>query len=152
MLDAVFRRTSYTRERLDARLDLLGPPQVVAANTYMNNNIVGDAKLSVGDAALAFDPLAGQGSFAALDAGIRAAEAVAEYFRAGVQPLQNYAQQEHLRFERYLTDRTTYYRLEQRWLHSPFWKRRHADVPRDAIRLNGARVEFAHRKPSTVRG
>jgi flavin-dependent dehydrogenase len=131
MLHALLHRASHTRERLDDRLDLLGPPQVVAANTYINDRIVEDAKLFVGDAALAIDPLAGQGSFAALDAGIRAAEAVGEYFRAGIQPLYDYSREERRRFERYLADRTAYYRLEQRWPHSPFWKRRHADIARN---------------------
>jgi hypothetical protein len=94
MLHALLDRASHTRERLHGRLDLLRPPQVVAANTYINNRMVDDAKLFVGDAALAIDPLAGQGSFAALDAGICAAEAVGEYFRAGIQPLYDYAREE----------------------------------------------------------
>jgi flavin-dependent dehydrogenase len=138
MLHALLDRASHTRERLHGRLDLLRPPQVVAANTYINNRMVDDAKLFVGDAALAIDPLAGQGSFAALDAGIRAAEAVGEYFRAGIQPLYDYAREEHLRFEQYLADRAAYYRLEQRWPHSPFWKRRHADVAHDAMTSNSS--------------
>jgi flavin-dependent dehydrogenase len=138
MLNASLRRASHTRERLDDRLDLLRPPQVVAANTYMNDRMVDDAKLFVGDAALAIDPLAGQGSFAALDAGIRAAEAVGEYFRAGIQPLYDYTQDERLRFEQYLADRAAYYRLEQRWPYSPFWKRRHADTARSAKRSNSS--------------
>jgi flavin-dependent dehydrogenase len=98
---------------------------VVAANTYINNQLIGDAKLAVGDAALALDPLAGQGSLAAIDGAIRAARAISEYFRAGTQALQRYADQEQLRSERFLADRTAYYRMEQRWPHSPFWNRRY---------------------------
>lgn len=125
MLNALLGRAPSTRERLGRRPELIAPVHVVSANTYMNDKLIGDAKLAVGDSASAFDPLAGQGSFAALSGGIRAAKAIAEYFRIGGDALQRYADQERLRFAQFLADRTAYYRMEPRWPHSRFWMRRH---------------------------
>jgi flavin-dependent dehydrogenase len=79
----------------------------------------------VGDAAVAMDPLSGQGSFAALTCGIRAANAFAEYRRGGIQALQDYAQEQQRRLSQILMAQASYYRMERRWTDSPFWQRRH---------------------------
>ena len=124
VLRAFLERAPHTRERLNSHLDLLAPVTVVAANTSMNSHVIGDAKLAVGDAVLAIDPLAGQGSFAALDGGIRAARAIDAYFAGRDDALQRYADDERVRFGRYMSDRAAYYGMERRWPHSVFWRRR----------------------------
>jgi flavin-dependent dehydrogenase len=128
MLSASLAGAPSTRARLGHRLELLGPAQVVAANTYASDMLVDHGKLVVGDVASAVDPLAGQGSFAALAGGIRAAGAIDGYFRQGMEALQHYADDERRRFAQMLADRTAYYRMERRWPESCFWRRRQVDV------------------------
>jgi flavin-dependent dehydrogenase len=123
----------HTRERLGGRLVLAGSPQIVPANTYLHSDIVADGRLAVGEASLAFDPLAGQGSHAALAGALRAAEAIHACHESGPAALHRYAADEHMRFNQLRAQRTACYRLERRWPSAPFWQRRHAE-PRLAIR------------------
>jgi flavin-dependent dehydrogenase len=84
----------------------------------------GSGWLAVGDAAIAFDPLASQGIIKALDHGRRAAASISAYFRGEDSSLERFAL--HLKHEYavFQATRTHYYRLEQRWPQSIFWKRR----------------------------
>ena len=85
---------------------------------------VGLGWLAVGDAAMAFDPLASQGIAKALNHGSRAASAIFAHFRRDELSLMRFA--EHLRRE-YVDLRFTraqYYQLESRWPRSTFWRRR----------------------------
>jgi len=125
MLTSLLRHARHTKERLAGELNFLAVPIVVAANTYRSENIAHCGKLMVGDAALAIDPLSGQGTYAALDSGIRAAEAISAYHKIGSKALLDYARDEYQLFNELLVQRSAYYRLEQRWRNSPFWTRRH---------------------------
>lgn len=90
-------RAPRTRERLGTALDFSAPPTTVAADTYFGGRIADDALLAVGDTAMALDPLSGQGSFASLEGGIRAAEAIDAFLSKG-EGLQEYADRERRRF------------------------------------------------------
>ena len=138
-LGALLSAAPHTCERLGCRMAFCLPVRIVAANTYMTGRVIDDSRLAVGDAAQAVDPLAGQGSFAALDGGIRAANAIFEYFHKGAASLRRYAQQEWRRFDELLVARSAYYRIERRWPQSPFWLRRQADISRSSIR---SRTDF----------
>jgi flavin-dependent dehydrogenase len=70
------------------------------------------------------DPLSGQGSFASLEGGVRAAEAIDAFLNKG-EGLQGYADRERRWFAQALIQRSAYYRMERRWSDSPFWRRRH---------------------------
>ena len=82
--------------------------------------VAGESWLTVGDAAAAHDPIAGQGILWALESGIAGAEAILTS-TAGA-----YATAIGERFERYLATRAAYYGLEDRWPDAPFWRRRRA--------------------------
>lgn len=65
------------------------------ANVTRPTQVVGEAWLAVGDAALSFDPLSSQGIFFALYSGIRGAEAIAKCLQNPIQRsiyLQQYTQ------------------------------------------------------------
>jgi flavin-dependent dehydrogenase len=85
----------------------------------------GEGWLAVGDAALAFDPLASQGIAKALDHGTRAAAQIASYLAGDGAALERFALQLRSDYAAYEKTRTGYYRLEARWPQSPFWQRRH---------------------------
>lgn len=86
----------------------------------------GPGWVAVGDAALAHDPLSGQGLVHALLTGMRGAEAL----RRG--ETTTYANARARECNLYLRARRDVYRLETRWARSPFWRRRREpaeDIP-----------------------
>lgn len=81
--------------------------------------------LAVGDAALAFDPLSSQGILKALRSGLAAAAAIARDREGRRGVLAEHADQDRRELRRYLDLWRGYYRQENRWPDSPFWKPRH---------------------------
>ncbi len=121
---AQVRQTEHTWRRLQ-KAEPLGPPSAYAAHTQQMSSIVGDNWLAVGDAASTFDPLSSQGIYKALNSGIFASYAILDAFKGQPAGLERYAALQGHEFQQYLTNRTAYYALEQRWPDSRFWKRRH---------------------------
>ena len=83
----------------------------------------GPGWLAVGDAALAFDPLAGQGVYRALLTATDVAPALRGSRGDGLA-LAAYADSTTRDFDRFLVDRSRHYKQEQRWPGSVFWRRR----------------------------
>jgi flavin-dependent dehydrogenase len=129
MLASLLNHAPHTCQRLGGRLNFRAAPKIVSANTYSSKRPVDDAKLMVGDAAVAMDPLSGQGSFAALTGGIRAAAAIAAHSCLGAEALESYEDQERWRFNQILAALSSYYRMERRWPDPPFWRRRQETGP-----------------------
>ena len=86
----------------------------------------GDHWLAVGDAASRFDPLSSQGITKALRSGVFASYAIGDLLTrdddAGLSRYRRYVLEE---FRSYQEVRAKYYREEQRWPASEFWRRRH---------------------------
>jgi flavin-dependent dehydrogenase len=87
---------------------------------------MGDGWLAVGDAAFAFDPLSSQGILTSLYTGMKAGEALIEHLSGNSDALANYGYRLAMIYNAYLRNRSTYYRLEERWAERPFWRRRRA--------------------------
>jgi flavin-dependent dehydrogenase len=120
-----FRHTKHTSRRVN-RLVLASGPLVVAANSSQIDRVAADNWLAVGDAAMAFDPLSGQGISKALDSGVKAADAIHAYFSGRKSSsFDGYAGAIKKGFDNYLVMRSNYYQREMRWPESPFWQRRH---------------------------
>ena len=87
----------------------------------------GDYWLAVGDSASRFDPLSSQGIVKALRSGIFASYAIGDLLTrdddSGLRRYRRYVLEE---FKSYTEVRAKYYREEQRWPASEFWRRRHA--------------------------
>jgi flavin-dependent dehydrogenase len=101
--------------------------KIVSAASLIRRPVCGIDWLAVGDAALAFDPLSGQGVYSALKWGILSAEAVIARFEGSSGSLAEYPGCVESEFSSYLRTRRTFYRMEQRWAQSPFWRRRHEE-------------------------
>jgi flavin-dependent dehydrogenase len=80
--------------------------------------------LAVGDAAAAFDPLSSQGILKALRSGLRAGEAIAADHAGEPGALGGHRARTAEELASYLDLRASYYRIENRWPESPFWRRR----------------------------
>lgn len=95
-----------------------------SAPSYCLDQISGRHWLAIGDAASCWDPITSQGIVKAMASGISAAQFMVgelsqQQFTAGVQ-------QTH---QRYMAVREQFYRLEQRWPESLFWKKQQGWKP-----------------------
>ena len=100
---------------------------VRSARSQLLSPLCGLGWHAVGDAAMAFDPLASQGISKALDHGKRAASSIAAYLSGDALSLVRLALQLNQEYAAYRAMRADYYRIEMRWPQSVFWKRRHEE-------------------------
>jgi len=107
--ELVFAQEPALRDARGARLD---PP-------------IGEGWVACGDAALSFDPIAGQGLFNALYTGMTAAEAV-RTMRDGALPSGYAAELDKVAAICDARRREHYWR-ERRWSERPFWRMRHEE-------------------------
>jgi len=91
----------------------------------------GECWLAVGDSASRFDPLSSQGILKAMRGGIFASYAIgSSLLRDDDSDLRRYRRYVTEEFKSYCEVRTKYYREEQRWPNSKFWRRRHKAATR----------------------
>ena len=101
-----------------------GPVVKSAASQHLDT-VHGANWLAAGDAALALDPLSGQGILAALRSGIFAAYAAGDLLSKGDESgLPRYRHFIESMRDGYYRSRMRYYGEEQRWPRSEFWQRR----------------------------
>jgi flavin-dependent dehydrogenase len=125
--------TRHTRSRLTGAKPL-GEPMVQAAYSHRLEQMSGDGWIAVGDAAMTYDPLSSLGIFKGLRSGIVAAYAIGDQL-AGRDGFIKYNGVLAGEFEGYLQTRMDFYRQEQRWPDSPFWRRRFDQISLDPDHL-----------------
>jgi flavin-dependent dehydrogenase len=101
-----------------------GEAGFTAAHGTVLSHGSGEGWLAVGDAALAFDPLAAQGLFNALYTGLAGAAAAAGYCSGDTDAFADYATAIGRIRGHYESNRLLWYGLEGRWPNAPFWQRR----------------------------
>src|SRR5207247_1983896 len=99
-------------------------PFIVPANSSRLDRVTNGNWLAIGDAAMAFDPLSGQGVYKALESALRSAKLIREYWTGNKSALRDYAAAVEKDFNDYLLMRGNSYAMEQRWPESVFWQRR----------------------------
>ncbi len=129
-LDALLQHAPLTRERVSAAGSAALPTaQLRPAHTSRLTAVIGPRWLAVGEAAIAFDPLASYGITAALGAGFYAGAAVADALAGDRQAFHLYARLVDRTFAQYLVMLHDRYAVERRWPTSPFWRRRQQTSP-----------------------
>jgi flavin-dependent dehydrogenase len=98
--------------------------RVVSAASVLRRPVTGPNWIVAGDAALAFDPLSGQGIYKTIETGLRSAAAVARAFEGDTSGLAEYESWVVEGFRSYLAERHQFYRSVKRWPLSLFWQRR----------------------------
>lgn len=111
-------------------------PRGVAASGGELDRFCGAGWMACGDAALSFDPLAGQGLFNAVSTGIGAARAIIECGNGDGHSLNRYSRKLKTVRQTYLSRRRSFYLQEQRWPNSPFWKDCRAAVLKDIAKMD----------------
>lgn len=102
-----------------------------AASTHRLDHFRGPGWLSVGDAALGFDPLSSGGISFALRSALFAARALADALAGDPAGLAAYDGFLEAELEGYLAARDDYYGREGRFRAAPFWRRRQRPVTLD---------------------
>ncbi|MBB5803044.1 flavin-dependent dehydrogenase [Saccharothrix ecbatanensis] len=126
---AALERTRHVAARV-AGGSRIGPLEVrSAASGVLSDADVTGRWLAIGDAAMAVDPLSGSGVERALRTGYAGGEAMSHWLVADDGPPSDHRATLDHELTEYLAARADYYRLEQRWADSPFWRRRNAPAP-----------------------
>ncbi len=115
--------TKHTQSRVE-HLVLAGGPFIVPTNSSRLDQVTNGNWLAIGDAAMACDPLSGQGVYKALASALRSAQSIQEYWTGDKSALRGYAAAVEKDFDSYLLMRENVYAREQRWHESVFWRRR----------------------------
>lgn len=99
------------------RFELVEAPRLARAHSGRFQRFAGPNWLAVGDAAMTFDPISGQGSAKALVSAQQAVQAIlfVRDYQADCEQL----------WKNYLHERRAIYREEMRWGNHRFWSRRH---------------------------
>ena len=121
--DELLQLAPHTFERASCR-HLPPPFHIVSAASVIHQPVTGPDWVAIGDAALAFDPLSGQGVFKSIDTGIRCCSAIARYFDGDSSALAEYGSWVKETYQSYLATRARFYGSVTRWPGSRFWKRR----------------------------
>ena len=125
-----------------------GTLTVRSTNSRLLDPVFGEDWLAVGDAASRFDPLSSQGIVKALRSGIFASYAIGDLLLRGDHAaMRRYRRFVTEEFRSYLQTRLKYYRQEQRWPDSEFWRRRHSEPPLlrqrvEALEMGAVREEL----------
>ena len=119
------KQAPLTFERA-GRLPIPPPFQIVSAASVIRRPVTGPGWMAIGDAALAFDPLSGQGILKSIETGVRSSSAIARHFDGDSGALAEYESWVNETYQSYLSLRTQFYRSVQRWPESRFWQRRAA--------------------------
>ncbi|WMT79381.1 hypothetical protein [Bradyrhizobium sp. Ash2021] len=101
-----------------------GERSYCAQGTWLET-AAGEDWLAVGDAALAFDPIAAQGLFNAMYLGLATAEAAERWFEGESDALAEYASEVARTRDIYVDNSAAWYRQETSWADRRFWANRH---------------------------
>lgn len=105
----------------------VGEPHARTSTTVLGGEVAGDDWLRVGDAAMAVDPLSGNGIFQALSSALQAPAVVAtlrhDPEHGGLARRFHQQRIEHL-FHRFARIGRDFYAQESRWSDAPFWAAR----------------------------
>lgn len=123
--DELLQLAPLTFERAGGRPIPL-PSQIVSAASVVRCPVAGLDWMAIGDAALAFDPLSGQGVFKSIETGVRCASVIARYFDGDSSAPAEYETWVNETYQSYLSTRAQFYSSVVRWPGSLFWERRAA--------------------------
>src|SRR5262249_18484069 len=101
---------------------------VRSARSQRTEPACGDGWVAVGDAAMAFDPMASQGIAKAPAHARPRAAGIAAYLAGDASILHGFAHELDQEYSAYRAKRAAYYRGETRWPDAVFWRRRHVEA------------------------
>ena len=100
---------------------------VRTASPIRRASVIGDDFLNLGDAAMALDPLSGNGIFYAIGSAVSAVPVIATLFlekKNKQAAFDFYNERINVIFEEACRTAQEFYKSEEQWVHEPFWKAR----------------------------
>ncbi|MEH6656274.1 lysine-epsilon-oxidase maturase LodB [Leeuwenhoekiella marinoflava] len=94
------------------------------AQTQISDSKAIERFISVGDAAVSFDPISSMGIGFSISSAIYAAKHIGQELEKGISTSDLYQEDLLQNFNRYLQIKSSYYKEESRWPSSKFWQRR----------------------------
>ena len=134
-------RTIHTRDRIQSAA-LASRAVIAQANSSRLERMHGCNWLAVGDAAMAFDPISGQGIYRALESSMHAASAAQAMLAGSERESASYAAALTEAFNTFLDLRRKFYSQETRWPTSAFWQRRQTATSAPTAVLARGRVNI----------
>jgi flavin-dependent dehydrogenase len=119
----LIKQAKFTSDRAGSR-PIPPAQQIVSAASVVRCPVTGPDWMAIGDAALAYDPLSGQGVIKSMETGTRSADAIARYLGGDAQALTEYETWVQESYRSYLSQRSDFYGSVSRWPESRFWDRR----------------------------
>jgi 2-polyprenyl-6-methoxyphenol hydroxylase-like FAD-dependent oxidoreductase len=124
LLACARQQTRLVRDRCEGLAAPDEPVGIAPANSQHCVGAAGADWMAVGDAALAFDPLASQGLLNCLCTGLQGAQQVIAHLDGNVQALPTWTHHVDGVRAAYARNLAAYYAMERRWPHEVFWGRR----------------------------
>lgn len=124
-------QTRLIRARCEALQAPPAPVSIAPANSQHCASAAGADWMAVGDAALAFDPLASQGLLNSLCTGLQGAQQAVAHLDGDAQALPVWARHVEGVRAAYARNLAAYYAMERRWPQQAFWGRRLARIGAD---------------------
>ncbi len=118
--------TELTRAHVPGGRLSWGPQIVPAMSQRQRRRNLQTRWLSVGDAALAVDPICGSGVTRALRTAKDAGATVIAVLAGDTKAIAGYEARRNEECAQYLSERSVHYSREERWRNAAFWKRRQA--------------------------
>lgn len=119
-----------TRQRV-ADAEFTEKPRSFSCLSSCLRQVGGNNWVAVGDAAASHDPLSSSGIPHAIGSGVQGALVAANALYADGRMLESYQHSIHTDFQQYQRTHWGYYRRENRWPQSTFWKRRTTPIAID---------------------
>ena len=127
--DELLQQAPLTFERAGNK-PIPPPSRIVSAASVVRCPVAGPGWMATGDAALAFDPLSGQGVLKAIETSARCGSVIARYFDGDLNALEEYETWVNETYRYYLSTRAEFYTRVTRWPASRFWQRRQSSDAR----------------------
>jgi flavin-dependent dehydrogenase len=112
------RKAKRTEERVGV-VAALGGARITTAATSKRIDVTGPGWISIGDAAISFDPLSSLGIYKAIDSGIRACQSVLKVLHQNAT-CNGYADWSNQVFNTYMVQRGEIYKRQSCWKGSEF--------------------------------
>jgi len=117
-------QTKFIKKRLE---NTITDFRISSANTFIMDKQYGKNWLSIGDAAMAYDPLSSSGILRAINDGVTSSRVIADHFSGSKKSLKYFVENYRVKYKNYLHTKALFYRMEKRWPNSLFWQRRKID-------------------------
>ena len=131
-----------------------GALTVRTASPIRRAGVIGDDFLNLGDAAMALDPLSGNGIFYAIGSAVSAVPVIATLLLAKKNKqaaFDFYNERINVIFEEACRTAQEFYKSEEQWAHEPFWKAR-SNEPNPSFQNLASAPAHTARKPVVKEG